>query len=66
MRQLDRIHNLDELSMHWRCVWMLKATTDVAAELLLRAKPTIDIKRIESTSAFREAMVQRSMNLLFV
>lgn len=33
MRQLDQIHQLDAAAMHWRCVRLLRATFEIAAEL---------------------------------
>jgi aspartokinase-like uncharacterized kinase len=34
MRDLDRLHPLDQTAMHWRCIQMLDATYGVVRELL--------------------------------
>lgn len=34
MRHLDTLHTLDRRAMHWRCVRLLRASFEIAAELL--------------------------------
>jgi aspartokinase-like uncharacterized kinase len=34
MRRLDRLHGLDAAAMHWRCVRLLRASLEIAAELV--------------------------------
>jgi len=41
MRELDRIHTLDQSAMHCRCIDLLDATFEVAAELLERVSPNL-------------------------
>ncbi|MCY2974718.1 MAG: hypothetical protein NTW52_08650 [Planctomycetota bacterium] len=45
MRELDRIHTLDQTAMHWRCIDMLEATFEVAVELLERVIPNLKTVR---------------------
>jgi 5-(aminomethyl)-3-furanmethanol phosphate kinase len=38
MRKLDRVHRLKQTAMHWRCIRLLDATLEIAAELMPDAK----------------------------
>jgi 5-(aminomethyl)-3-furanmethanol phosphate kinase len=49
MRELDRIHMLDQNAMHWRCIDMLEATFDVAVELLERVIPNLKTVRTSTS-----------------
>ncbi len=60
MRELDRIHDLNESAMHWRCVWMLQATTDIVEELLTRLIPNKVLHRIKTSEEFCNAIRNRS------
>jgi 5-(aminomethyl)-3-furanmethanol phosphate kinase len=48
MRQLDRAHRLDTPAMHWRCIRLLDATFEVAAELLQRSGRRFAWRRVDS------------------
>ena len=52
MRQLDTVHSLDNTAMHWRCVRMLRHTTDVAAEILQRSG--VDFSLLTTLAEFAE------------
>jgi hypothetical protein len=49
MRDLDRIHTLDQTAMHWRCIDLLDATFDVAVELLERVIPNLKTARTSTS-----------------
>ncbi len=40
MRDLDRMHSLDLVAMHWRCISMLTATYEIACEMISRSLET--------------------------
>ncbi len=42
-RGLDRLHQLDPIDMHWRCVRSLRYTSEIAQELLHRWIPSIEL-----------------------
>jgi len=48
MRHLDQTHTLDTAAMHWRCIRLLDATFEVAAELLRRPERRFDWQLIDS------------------
>jgi aspartokinase-like uncharacterized kinase len=45
MRDLDRVHSLDQTAMHWRCIDLLDATFEIATELLTRVYPNLKTVR---------------------
>jgi aspartokinase-like uncharacterized kinase len=47
MRELDRIHALDQEAMHWRCVDLLDASFEIAAELLGRVINNLVVVRTQ-------------------
>lgn len=60
MRTLDRTHSLDEIAMHWRCVEMLRHTTDVAWEILQRSNLNIPLTRINEADSFESVSTSAS------
>ncbi len=51
MRDLDAVHSLDQAAMHWRCIDLLGATFEIAAELLERVLP--NLKTVRTSASFR-------------
>lgn len=39
MRELDTVHGLDSVAMHWRCIRLLDATWEIVSELLPDWRP---------------------------
>jgi 5-(aminomethyl)-3-furanmethanol phosphate kinase len=52
MRELDRLHHLNEVDMHWRCVAMLRHTADIAYEILNRTKVRDRLRLIRDREEF--------------
>ncbi len=47
MRHLDRLHSLDAVEMHWRCIRLLDATFEIVSELLPQCR------KVESAEDFQ-------------
>ena len=52
MRVLDDRHKLDSAAMHWRCVEMLRYTSDIAYQLLMRTSLSTRLMRIDDAESF--------------
>ena len=48
MRELDAVHPLSTAAMHWRCIRLLDATFEVAAELLQEATLAASISELRN------------------
>jgi len=59
MRKLHRVHPLDAAEMHWRCVWMLRATYEIVWEQLA-ASGRDEWSRIETAADFADRLADQA------
>ncbi len=52
MRELDAIHRLDRVNMHWRCVELMELNQQIAIEILARNSRCFDLRQISTSEEF--------------